>query len=137
MHTLNRKISVTKVWKSKIWNDEFLGFSVAVVMVYSIFSVGAVFTTKFFDQNYQFWKISKKQKKHDFVWQNSPLRYFFCYFFFHPSFWHVQKVRLGPPNFDQGLGFHGDMTETKSAILRIFIKNIIFFTDQYMIEAIA
>ena len=84
-----------------------------------------------------FEKFQKNKKKHDFVWQNSPLRYFFCHFFFRPSSWHVQEVRLGPLNFVRGFGFHGDMTETKSAILRIFIKNIIFFTDQYMIEAIA
>ena len=34
---LNRKISVTKVWKSKIWDDRFLGFYVAFIVVYSFF----------------------------------------------------------------------------------------------------
>ena len=50
-HTLNRKISLTKVWKSKIWDDRFLGFSVAFVVVYTLFSVGTVYTEKFADQN--------------------------------------------------------------------------------------
>ena len=57
--------------------------------------------------------------------------------FLNPSCLPVQEVRFRPPNFDRGFCFDGDMTETKSAILRIFIKNINFFTDQDMIEAIA
>ena len=60
----------------------------------------------------------------------------FC-FFPHPSPWPVWKVRFGPPNFNRGLRFHGDLTETKLPIFTIFIKNINFFTDQDMIEAIA
>ena len=58
--TLKQKISVTKVWKSKIWNDRFLAFSVPFIVVYSIFSLGGVFTEKFADQNHLFWKFSKK-----------------------------------------------------------------------------
>ena len=60
--TLNRKISVTKVWKSKIWDDSFLAFSVGFVVVYSVFSVGAVITEIFADQNRQFCKFPKKTK---------------------------------------------------------------------------
>ena len=51
---LNWKISVTKFWKFKIWDDSFLAFPVAFVVVYSVFSVCAVFTEKFADQNRQF-----------------------------------------------------------------------------------
>ena len=64
--TLNWKISVTKVQKSKIWDDSFLAFSVAFVVVYSVFSVAAVFTEKFPDQNWYFCKFPKKTKKGPF-----------------------------------------------------------------------
>ena len=84
-----------------------------------------------------FANFQKRRKMGVFVRQNSPLRNDFFCFFSHPSSWPVREVRFGPPNFDRGLGFHGDMTETKSAILRIFIKNIKFFTNQDMIEAIS
>ena len=77
------------------------------------------------------------QKKGDFTQQNLSLRNDFFRLFSHPSSWPVRKVRFGPPNFNRGLRFHGDMTETKSPIFTIFIKNINFFTDQDMIEAIA
>ena len=46
-------------------------------------------------------------------------------------------LRRGIPRFFCRRRFHGDMTETKSPIFKIFIKNINFFTDQDMIEAIA
>ena len=79
---LNWKISVMKVQKSKIWDDRFLGFSVAVVVVYSIFSVDAVFMEKFVDQNCQYWKFSKKNtKKGVFIQQNLVLRNNFYRFF--------------------------------------------------------
>ena len=45
--TLNGKISVTKSRKSKFWIDSFVAFSIGYVVVYSIFSVGAVFKEKF------------------------------------------------------------------------------------------
>ena len=80
-------------------------------------------------------KIAKK--KGDFAQQNLPLRNDFFHLLSTPSSWPVWKVRFGPPNFNRGLRFHGDMTETKSPIFTIFIKNINFFTDQDMIEAIA
>ena len=46
-------------------------------------------------------------------------------------------LRRGIPRFFCSRRFHGDMTETKSPIFTFFIKNINFFTDQDMIEAIA
>ena len=52
--TLWLKISVTKFWKSKIWDDSFKGFSVSFVLMYFIFSVDAVFTEKFTKQNGHF-----------------------------------------------------------------------------------
>ena len=64
--TLNRKIYVTKVQKSKIWDDSFLAFSIAFVVVYFVFSVGAVFTEIFADQNRHFWKFPKKTKNGHF-----------------------------------------------------------------------
>ena len=79
----------------------------------------------------------KLPKKVDFAQQNLPLRNDFFHLFSHPSSWPVREVRFGPPNFDCGLCFHGDMTETKSPFFKIFVKNINFFTDQDMIEAIA
>ena len=45
--TLNRKIFVAKVWKSKIWIDSFVAFSFCYVMVYFIFSGGDIFMEKF------------------------------------------------------------------------------------------
>ena len=61
---------MTKVQKSKIWDDRFVGFSLAVIMVYFVFSVGTAFLEKFINQNCQFWKFSKNSKKGDFVRQN-------------------------------------------------------------------
>ena len=84
-------------------------------------------------------KKSKKLKKKrgDFAHQNLPLRNDFSRLFSHTSSWPVWEVRFGPPNFNQGLRFHGDMTETKSPIFTFFVKNINFFTDLDMIEAIS
>ena len=73
----------------------------------------------------------------DLAQQNLPFRNDFFLLFSHPSSWPVRKVHFGPPNFNRGLRFHGYMTETKSPIFTILIKNINFFTDQDMIEAIA
>ena len=56
-----QKISVTKVQKSKIWDDRFVGFLLAIVVVYFDFSVGAVFMEKFISQNCQF--VQKIQKR--------------------------------------------------------------------------
>ena len=97
------KMYVTKVKQSKIRNDSFLAFSVAFVVVYSVFSVGAVFTEIFADQNRHFWKFPKKRKMGLFVRQNSPLRDDVFCFFSHPSSWPVQELRFAPPNFDRGL----------------------------------
>ena len=47
----NEKISVKKFPKSKFWIDSFVAFSVGYVVVYLIFSVGAVFKEKFASQN--------------------------------------------------------------------------------------
>ena len=60
--TLNQKISVTKIQKSKIWDDSFLAFSVVFAVVNFVFSVGAVITEIFADQNCHFWKFPKKTK---------------------------------------------------------------------------
>ena len=64
--TLKQKISLTKVWKSKIWDDSSLAISIPIVVVYSVFSVGAVIMEKFGDQYCLFWKFSKKWKKREF-----------------------------------------------------------------------
>ena len=61
---------MTKVQKSKIWDDRFVGFSLAVIMVYFVFSVGTAFLEKFINQNCQFWEFSKNSKKGNFVRQN-------------------------------------------------------------------
>ena len=58
--TLNRKISVTKVRKSKFWDDSFLAFSVGFVVVYPVFSVGAVFMEIWLKQNRPFSQFSSK-----------------------------------------------------------------------------
>ena len=67
--TLWLKISVTKFWKSKIWDDSFKAFSVSFVLMYFIFSVDAVFMEKFATQNRLFLDFSKNQKNVDFVRQ--------------------------------------------------------------------
>ena len=83
-------------------------------------------------------KNSKKMAKMgDFAQQNVPLRNDYFRLFSHPSSCPVREARFGPPNFDCGLCFHGDMTETKLPFFTIFVKNNNFFTDQDMIEAIA
>ena len=79
-------------------------------------------------------EIFKNSKKRDFVRQNLPPSNLFVRFFC-PS--KRKEVRFRPPNFDRGFCFHGAMTKTKSAILRIFIKNINFFTNQDMIKVIS
>ena len=72
---------MTKDQKSKILDDRFLGFSVAVVLVYSVFSVDAVFMEKFVDQNCQYWKFSKKHKKGCFhTAKLGPYKYFLSFF---------------------------------------------------------
>ena len=82
-------------------------------------------------------KIRKIAKIGGFAHQNLPLRNDFSRLFSHPSSRPVREVRFVPPNFDRGLRFHGDMTETKSPIFTFFVKNINFFTDLDMIEAIS
>ena len=57
--TFNKKISVTKFWKSKFWIDSFVAFLVGYIVVYPIFSVGAVFIEKFALQNCLFCEFSK------------------------------------------------------------------------------
>ena len=52
--TLNRKIFVAKVWKSKIWIDSFVAFSVGYNIVSSVFFVCAVFLEKVVNQNCPF-----------------------------------------------------------------------------------
>ena len=76
-------------------------------------------------------------KMGDFAQQNVPLRNDYFRLFSHPSSCPVREARFGPLNFDCGLCFHGDMTETKSPFFTIFEKNFNFFTDQDMIQAIA
>ena len=76
-------------------------------------------------------------KMGDFAQQNVPLRNDYFRLFSHPSSCPVREARFGPPNFDCGLCFHGDMTETKSTFFTIFIKNINFFTNQDMIKVIS
>ena len=72
----NEKKSVTKFQKSKFWIDSFVAFSVGYVVVYSIFSVGAVFMEKFAIQNCLFFEFSKMFK--------IPIKLgFFSIFFWH------------------------------------------------------
>ena len=63
MGTENRKISLMKFQRSYFWDDIFLGFSVAVVIVYSVFSVGAAFMEKFAIQNRLTLDFSNNSKK--------------------------------------------------------------------------
>ena len=72
---------MTKVWKSKIWDDSFLAFSVGFVVVYSVFSVGAVITEIFADQNRQFCKFPNKTKNGRFrTAKFGPKKWFFLLF---------------------------------------------------------
>ena len=76
---------MTKFQKSNIWDCSFVGFFVAVVVVYSVFSVGAVFMEIFALQNCLFFDFSKNLKKRRFVRQNLPPRncqpnYFIWYY---------------------------------------------------------
>ena len=66
--TLNGKISVTKTRKSKFWIDNFVAFSISYVVVYSIFSVGAVFKEKFASQNCLNYDFSKMLKFSKMLW---------------------------------------------------------------------
>ena len=69
-------------------------------------------------------KSKKMPKKGDFAQQNLHLRNDYFLLFSHPSSWPALEARFGPPNFDCGLCFHGDMTKTKSPLFKIFVKNI-------------
>ena len=66
--TFSKKISVTKFQKSKFWIDSFVAFSVGYVVVYSIFSVGAVFKEKFASQNCLNYDFSKMLKFSKMLW---------------------------------------------------------------------
>ena len=77
MKSYKWKISVTKVWKSKIRYDSFLVFSVLFGGVYSVFSLANVFIKKFADQYCQFWQFLKKSKMGAFVRRTLTLRNFF------------------------------------------------------------
>ena len=125
--TLIRKISVTKVRKSKIWDDSFLAFSVAFVVVYFIFSVDAIFMGKIADQNRHFWIFSKNSKKCVFVRQNLTLRNFFPQFFISPSSWPVQELRFAPPNFNRGLKTRISSDDRWVIINDHFVTKIKFF----------
>ena len=72
---------MTKVQKSKIWDDSFLAFSVAFAVVYFVFSVGAVITEIFADQNCHFCKFPKKTKNGRFrAAKFAPWKWFFLLF---------------------------------------------------------
>ena len=101
--TLWLKISVTKFWKSKIWDDSFQGFSVSFVLMYFIFSVDAVFMEKFTKQNGHFSYFLKNLKKTSFEWLISPPRRCQNNFPTSSSSSSVQEDHFGPPNFYQGL----------------------------------
>ena len=60
--TLKWKISVTKIQKTKIWDDRCVGFFVGYVMAYSIFSVGPFFMEKIVNENSLFSWFFKKMK---------------------------------------------------------------------------
>ena len=57
------KISVTKFRDSKIWVDSFEGFSVSFLMVFSFFSLDAVFMKNFVKQNEHFYNFPGKNEK--------------------------------------------------------------------------
>ena len=59
---------MTKFQKSKFWIDSFVAFSVGYVVVYSIFSVGAVFKEKFASQNCLNYDFSKMLKFSKMLW---------------------------------------------------------------------
>ena len=104
--TLWLKISVTKFQKSKTWADSFVGFSVGFVVVYSNFSVDAVFMEKFAKQNDHFstfWTIFKKDQKVNFELRISPPRKRPHFFYLSLSSRPVREDRFGLLNFHQGL----------------------------------
>ena len=95
--TLKQEISVTKVWKSKTWDDRFPAFSVAVVVIYSVFfSVFLIFMEKFADQNYLFRKFQIRWKKGSFCKAKFlPTKIFLV--FLRPSSWPIREVCSRPP----------------------------------------
>ena len=105
------KISVTKFQNSKIWDDSFKGFSVGFVMVYSVFSVGAIFMEKYAKQNDHFLTFWEKLKNTDFEGQISHPKMHFQFFSTGLSSCSVREDRFAPQNF-----YPGHQT-------RIFINN--------------
>ena len=78
-------------------------------------------------------KMSKTAKKGWFCLSKCV----FFRLFSNPSCWPVREVCSRPINFNRGFWFHGDMTETKPPLFRIFSKNFNIFTNQNMIGVIA
>ena len=102
--TLKQKISVSKVQKSKFWDGSFLLFCIPLVLVYSIFSLGAVFTEKFGRKITYFENFPKKKWKRGFLYsQICQIWNYLFSFISHLSYWPVREVRCRPLNFHQGL----------------------------------
>ena len=65
---------MTKVWKSRIWTDSFGALFIGYIIVYLIFSEGAIFMEIFAIQICLFWDFSKNPKNADIVRQITPFR---------------------------------------------------------------
>ena len=127
MRTSKRKNSVTKVWKSKIWDDSFLAFSVGFVVVYSVFSLDAVFTEIFADQNRLICKFPKKTKKLAFSYSKiCPLEMIFFAFFPNHLLGPSERYVLDPRTLigDSKWGFPSMITEQSKMIIIIAIEQM-------------
>ena len=78
-----------------------------------------------------------KKKREDFVQKISTQRRGCLHLFLCQSIQPIWEERFGHPKFQRRHFFHGDITETKSCLLRIFSQKIDFFTHQNMNKAIA
>ena len=115
---------MTKLWKSKIWIDSFVAFFVGYVMVYFVFSRGAIFMEKIAKQNCLFWDFSKYLKNADFVVQITPPRMHSQNFFQFLSRSIFRWLRRGILQFFCSRCLCGVISKTKLTVFRIFPKII-------------
>ena len=114
---------MTKLWKSKNWIDSFVAFSIGYVMVYFVFSGGAIFMEKFVKQICLFWDFSKIHKNTDFVLQITPPRMHCRNFFLFLSRSIFRWLRRGILQFFCSCCLYGAIYKTKLSVFRFFNEN--------------
>ena len=112
-------ISVTKFQNSKIWDDNFVGFSVGFVRVYSIFLSAQFSWRNLQNKMASFWRFWKNWKKPNFAAKNlcdkvskiKNLRWQFCGIF--------RRLCHGLLCFFCRRCFHGEICKIKWPLLEL------------------